>query len=455
MNHKVSRPAGPSGLPLLGSAPRLARDPLGFLTQLSVQYGDFVYLNLYGFDVYLVTSPDAINEVLVAQHDSFVMDRLSRKLSDYIGNSLLISDGPFWEQQRRRVSGAFSARRVAEYKVIISDLIEEEADTWLGVQTDVSKRMGILTLTVLTRTALGMEYIDDFTTVIDSVNVLAKHVMGIRGTGIRLPYKVPTPANLAARRSLRQISTIISARSEDLIAMEGLRPFGEHSLHLDKPTVLSLLSENEASAVPGISAEQVRDELVTMLLVGHETTAQALTFACWLLATHPTIQDEIADGLRSIDSEQVMDADYPPIELLGAVVQETLRLYPPVPAFGREVTARVNVAGYELHPKAQVIMAPWIMHRNPEWFPDPERFEPRRWLDNPMPPIPRYAYMPFGGGIRRCLGSSLALVEITTVLAALIKRYELRPAADEEMSVYATVTLRPRRRISIIFNERI
>lgn len=437
-------PPGPSTLSSIGSPFRLAHDPLGFLTRIAEKYGSIARINLYGFNIYLLTSPEAIGEVLVTQQDRFIMDLFSRRLRDYIGNNLLISDGPLWEQQRRRVSGAFSATRIAAYRVTIADIVEEGADAWRGVQPDVFRRMGTLVLTLLARTALGVGQTADLATVHDAVNVLANHVMGIRGTGVRLPYALPTPGNLAARKALQQISTALSAATGQPASALDAGPS-------DVPTVLNLLRNAQP---PGIAAEQVKNELVTMLLVGHETTALALTFACWLLATHPQIQDEVADGLRAADFLHGASTGPPATRLLDAIAHEALRLYPPVPAFGREATSPVTIAGYELRPRSQVIVSPWVMHRKAEWFPEPDRFEPRRWLEQHATALPRYTYLPFGGGTRRCLGSNLAHAEITIVLAVLLKRYRLRSVDGQHMEVYASVTLRPRDRVCIEFIER-
>jgi len=454
---RTLRPQGPRGVPLVGNTLQVARDPLKFLSQCARHYGDVVFLQAYGRDVYLVSSPESIEEVLVLKRERFMVDLLTRSASDALGKSVLVSTGAFWEQQHRLIRPAFLASRMPDYTATIVDLAQQEMAAWQEGRIDIFERMSILTLQAAATTVLGLGNIPRPESVVDSLTVLMKHVRGIFGTGLRIPLVVPSPGNLSVGRAIQTIDNalprfgpLLPASNTSSIdawyGMDGARHNG----------VMQLLCRAGAAGVAGVTGRQVRDELVTLLLVGHETTALALTYAFWLLADHASIQDEVAAEVRAVVVGKPRYDDIERLRLLQAVVHETLRLYPPVWVFGREAVAPVEVAGYLLQRGTQVLVSPWVLHRHPGWFSDPGCFKPKRWLsENDRGMLPSQAFIPFGGGSRKCVGRNFAMLEIVMILATMISRYRVRRVDGGDLSFVPTATLRPRERVVLELQSRV
>jgi cytochrome P450 len=455
-SHRPLRPHGPRGWPLVGNTLQVARDPLHFLSQCARDYGDIAFLQAYGRDIYLVSSPQSIREVLVLKRERFTLDLLRRNAKDALGNSVLVSTGAFWQQQHRLIRPAFLASRMPDYTPTIVDLAQQEIAAWQEGRVDIFERMSILTLQAAATTVLGLGNIPHPECVIDSLTVLMNHVRGICGTGLRIPLVVPSPGNLSAGRAIQTIDNSLSrfgpllpgntCSIDALYGMDDARHNG----------VMQLLCRARAAGVAGLTDRQVRDELVTLLLVGHETTALALTYALWLLAEHAEFQDEVAAEIRAVVVGKPKYDDIERLRLLRAVVHETLRLYPPVWIFGREAISPVEVDGYLLQRGAQVLVSPWILHRHLGWFSDPNSFKPERWLSKDFSGmLLNQAFIPFGGGSRQCVGRNFAILEIVIVLATVISRYRVRRVDDGDLSFVPTATLRPRERVVLELQARV
>jgi cytochrome P450 len=330
--------------------------------------------------------------------------------------------------------------QMQSYAAIAVELAREQSrELRDGRETDFFDWMMRLTLNIVARTLLTYDISPEADVFQQHLDKLMNHVLGIARSGMRLPLSIPTPANVAARNALQYFDAIIygviqqrratASSSDDLVSL-----------------FLSARDENGN----GLTDLEIRDELLTMLLVGHDTSALGLTFACWLLAQHPEASDRLVDEV-----DAVIGGELPGYQHVGqlpyteAVWKETLRLYPPVWAMGREALRACEVGGYAIRPGAQVLLSPWVSHRNPRFFDDPTSFLPERWLDGRSKDLPPFAYFPFGGGPRMCIGYGFARMESLLVLATLAQRFRLRPGSLPSLRLLPTVTLRPRHAVKL------
>jgi cytochrome P450 len=440
----AARPPGPAGLPLVGNTLQLARDPLRFLAACARRYGEAVFLRVRGLDVFMLVDPDLVESVLVGQHRAFTVDRLSRGLADALGNSLLVSEGAYWERQRRLVQPALQRGRIREYAATTVELTRRLVATWRHGQTvDAYGSMMDLALDIVTRTLLGHDVSGEAAALHRHLDRLMDHVLGIANSGVRLPLRVPTPGNRAASRALQSFDRLIYA----IIGRR--RAAGD-----DADDLVGLLVGVRDEDGGRMSDRQIRDELLTMLLVGHETSALALTYAFWLLGTHPEALARVSAEVDAVLGKRAAAFDdVGRLRYTEHVFKEALRLYPPVWAMGREALHDCDVGGYPVRKGAQVLLSPWVSHRNPRFFAAPDAFRPERWDDQAGADLPPFAYFPFGGGPRTCLGSRYATMECVLILATVVQRFAFR-AERGRLALLPTVTLRPRHPVRLTLAAR-
>jgi cytochrome P450 len=436
----ISRPPGPEGQTLVGHTLALAKDPLQFLGPCLRDYGDIFFLRVRWLDMYVVCGQQGPDDVFVRRPDSFTLDRLPRGLRDALGDSLLAMEGAAWRRQRGTLLPAFRQEQMAYYANTIQTLTQRELAMWPGFGfVDVSERMTDLALAIVVQTVLGVESAIDRDGVSLALRELMKQVRGILGTGVRVPGRFPTPGNLRARNALADIDHVLQ---EVLLTDDGVRADG----------VLGLL--RRAAGSGSIDDRQIRDELLTMLLVGHETVALAAAYACWLLGGDEDLQESLFDDVQVLaEQSQAPQQRTQESPLLTAVVKEVLRLFPPVWAMGREVAEPVEVASYPLKVGAQVLIPIWVNQRRPDWYVHSDWFCPERWLTGETNDLPSYAFFPFGAGMRSCLGERLAYQEIGLMVAAIVSRFRIS-CLGSTMSVVPTVTLRPRSPVPILVERR-
>ncbi|MDG4787721.1 cytochrome P450 [Micromonospora sp. WMMD1102] len=422
---------GPAGHPLLGMLPALRHDLLGSILDGFHTYGDVVAYHVglprgpraVSVDVVNVHHPDGIHQVLTTPQVFSRRASAYEILREFIGEGLLTSDGDRWLRQRRTLQPLFTPRRVARYTELMADeaarVVDDMAVT-TGSVVDLYQVMQRYTMRVVGRALFG----DD----IDEVVPRLQELMPILGDlalaralqVVKLPLSWPTP------RSRR----IMQVRATQYEIIDGIIAVRQRSGGEENEDMLSrLFAAEDPETGQALSMEEIRDQMLVFLLAGHETTSAGLAFTMHLLGRHPEVQERVVAGIGTGDDE-----------LVRAAAMEGMRLYPPVYSMERMTETDVVVSGHRIPANTKVVVAPWVTHRHPEFWPDPERFEPDRFLGQQE--RPRYAYFPFGGGPRSCIGEHFALLEMTVLLSALLARYRV-DTSDERLEVVPMVTLRP------------
>ncbi len=378
-------------------------------------YGPFVRTRL-PLQLYFVSDPAVIDEILVKKAESFRKDRTSRLLGRVVGQGLLVNEGEPWRRQRRLMQPAFHQRHLQTYADLMVDAVERAAAGWrAGEVRNVHDDMMGVTMTIVAEALFGTDVAGSATRVGGAISSMMEEFGRILGLAARFqpPAWVPTRANRRFRASARQIDGII----QSIIAQRKQSPSQREDL-------LSLLIDARDEDGGGMSDTQIRDEAMTLFLAGHETTALALTYALYLLAQHPEHQARVAgEAARVLGGRRARFDDLAALTETEQVVLETMRLYPPAWALGRQALTDVEVGGFHFPRGAEFVMSPWVVHRDPQLFADPERFDPRRWRDDLQRRLPRFAYFPFGGGPRVCIGNRFAMMEAKLVLATLLQRF--------------------------------
>ncbi|WP_436924566.1 cytochrome P450 [Halosimplex amylolyticum] len=438
----VVRPPGPSGRPVVGSLFEFVRDEYAFRERCAREYGDLAYYEVLGTPFYQVNSPEGIEHVLVHNNGNYVKGELFQEsLGPVLGNGLLNSEGEFWRRQRHLIGPAFEPDRIAEYAETMVERSEQTAAQWRdGAVRDVNEDMMELTLEIVADALFGVDVGRDVETVASSLQVVMDYQEGFSAD--MLPVDVPTPGKIRLQRAIDDLEAVVYR-----IVDERARNPGDD--------VVSRMLAVEDESGEGMSREQIRDEVMTLLLAGHETTALALTFTTFLLAQHPTVEDRLLAELdEHLGGEPPTVEDVRDLPYLEKVVKESMRLYPPVPAIVREAAGRDEIAGYTIPEGSTLSINQWTVHRDPDLYDDPMAFRPDRWTDEMEQSLPRLAYFPFSAGPRRCVGDRFAMLEAKVVLATLLQRYHLELVSDPSLDLVATITARPRDPVLMRIHER-
>lgn len=427
------RPPGPG----LTSVAALVRDPLEALPRLVAACGDVWRVDLLFLPVVVLSNPRDVQQVLVKDHRNFRKDYLTRQLRDVLGDGLLTTEGALWRRHRRLAQPAFHGRAVRSYASTMVAQAEAMADAW-GERSEVElhAEMMRLTLRIVARTLFGHDIGGAEDRVGRALDVFMEVYLGIGGSGIKLPQWVPSPANLRAARASAELDEVFYSILEE--HRRGQR---------DPDTLLGMLLASTDGG-EGLSDQELRDESLTLLMAGHETTALALTMAFYLLSQHPGAEERLHAELDAIEGPLQPDR----LPYTRAVVLEAMRLYPPAWSIAREALVDVEIAGYPIEAGTQVWMSQWVLHRDARWFDDPLAFRPERWLDGPPPPDG--SYLPFGAGPRICIGKRFAEMEMILVLATLARRMSLRLQPGTRLDLSPSVTLRPRGGLPMVASAR-
>jgi cytochrome P450 len=421
---------------VIGLYPEFRKQPAEFLLNISRQYGDIAYFRIGQQHMYLLNRPDFVQEVLVTNHRNFMKSRMLQRAKVLLGEGLLTSEADFHLRQRRLVQPSFYKERLISYSAIMVECASLAADRWkTGETRDMAEEMMRVTLAIVGRTLFSKDVEKDAT----EIGQALTDVLGTFSTMI-LPFHriirlLPLPKLLRAKQARKFLDRTIY----DMIAER--RASGVD--HGDLLSTLLLAVDEEGSG--GMTDKQVRDEALTLFLAGHETTATALTWTWYLLSQHPELEKKMRDELQAVLGNRLATYDdLPNLRYTEMVFAESLRLYPPVWAIGRMVRNDTRIYNYEVPRQSICLMSPYVMHRNPRFYPDPEKFDPERFSPEARQQRPKFAYFPFGGGPRVCIGERFAWMEGVLLLATIAQRWKFALAPGQTIEPHPQVTLRTR-----------
>jgi cytochrome P450 len=448
--------SAPKGRLLFGHLADFRADRLGFFTRCARTYGDVVPLRIMGRRLALFSHPDLIEQVLVTQASKFVKHFGLRMYMPILGNGLVTSEGEFWRRQRKLAAPAFQGTRIASYAPAMVDATARMLEQWpcngSDHVRDVHDDMMRLTLEIACRTLFGADACPEPARVGHAMHEGLQAIAVRFGRPFPIPDWFPTPANLRLRRAMRTLDGIVGgviARRRRLSDVAE----GERDGDGDLLAILLRARNDDGSAM---SDAQLLDEVRTLFLAGHETTALALTYAIHLLSRSPDAQELLHAELSAVLGGRLpAHADLARLPYARKVIAESLRLYPPADVLGREAIADCTIGDVPVRKGQTIFMSPWVMHRDPRYFPDPDTFAPARWTDAFERALPRFAYFPFGGGPRYCIGQTFATAEAILLLATLCQQFAFAPDPTFSLELWPSITLRPRNGVRVRAQRRI
>jgi len=427
-------PPGPPAHPLWGNLLDLRRDPLGFLTHCARTYGDLVRLRILHVPVYLLNHPTYIERVLVTQNRNFAKGRAWRASRSLLGEGLVTSEGVTWQRQHALMQPAFHRERIAAYAQLAVAFAQEELATWQNDETRVIEHdMMRLTLRIIAQALVGTDIAENANVVGTAMRTFLQEFRNRVNTGLLIPEWAPTRSNRRMKQATRELEQII-------FGLINVRRDDPHSQG-DGDLLALLLEARDDNGAPS-SDRELRDQVMTMLLAGHETTALTLTMAWYLIAQSPEVQAKLEAELQTqLGGRAPTAADVPRLTFTNRIVKETLRLFPPAWAFARRALRDIEIGGYRVRAGSSITLSQWVTHRDARFYENPETFHPDRWTDAFAGQLPRFAYFPFGGGPRICIGAGFAQLEVVLLLATIAQKVRLTLDSTETLELLPSLTL--------------
>lgn len=409
-----------------GSLLRFSRDPMGFLEEVAAKHGDFVSVRMIGYPFYLINDRPRVEELLRNKDGHFIKDKWSRMLSRVIGNGLVISDGEFWKTQRKAAQPAFHPNLLAGWANLFVEYSRDARKGWEdGRVIAIEDEMMKLTLRIMGRVLFNVDVARESASVGEAMMQASTYFADV--LNVLLPLWLPTPANFRLKRAVRELDRLTHALAASAPGDDGV------------PTIQGILRS------AGMSGTVLRDELVTFLLAGHETTSLGLTFAMDLVLKHPPVLERLMAEIRTVAGDRPIAAeDYRKLVYARHVMQEALRLYPPAWSLGREAVRDCELGGSPIPKGTQLLIGTWLLHRDARYFKDPLEFRPERWGTMTEHDL-AFVYIPFGAGPRACIGREFATMEAVLILATLLQTCRIELLSDAPLEFLASVTLRPRK----------
>ena len=440
-----ARPPGPKNLPIIGNLYTFRANPLVFLAKAAREYGDIVYFKVVRQHLHLLSHPDHVREILVANQNNFVKSRALQRAKILLGEGLLTSEGQYHLRQRRLVQPAFHRERLAGYASAMSECAVRWRDRLQPGALDISREMPQLTLAVVAKTLFSADVESEaseigaaMTSILQMFKVL---LMPFSEYFDKLPLPMIRRFEHARARLDATIYGLIAERRKSGI---------------DSGDLLSmlLLAQDEAEG-DRMTDQQVRDEALTLFLAGHETGANALTWTWYLLSQHPEVERRLHDEIDAVLGDRTPElADLTQLRYTEMILAEALRLYPPAWAIGRKAVGPFTLGEFEIPANSICIVSPFVVQRDPRWFPDPDKFDPERWTPEAREARPKFSYFPFGGGARVCIGERFAWMEGVILLAAIAQKWRFRLEPGQHVEPLPLVTLRVKNGLRMIAEPR-
>jgi cytochrome P450 len=439
-------------------------DPINTLSNIAREYGDMSYFKLGREHVYLINNPDYIEKVLIYDHRNFKKGKRLQTAKAVLGEGLVTSEGEFHNRQRRLIQPIFHPKQIMTYSNTMTDYATLMRDRWKdGDTVDVSEEMMRLTLGIICKSVLNYDIESEARQVGKALTTIRKYSKRLQSPIGHVLDKIPVlPAVKGAREAKKELDSLIYQMIAD-------RRKQEHDYNNDKShdeDLLSRLMQAQGLDSPNnilassnnnkekMSDKQIRDEVMTIFIAGHETTANALTWTFYLLSQNRDIEKKLHNEIKSVlgDSSsgdnvgsRIPSADdIPKLQYTEKVLRESMRLYPPVWTIGRHVENDYPVGEYIIPAGSSILMSQYVMHHNPMYYERPEQFNPDRWTEEFKTHLPRFSYFPFGGGIRGCIGEPFAWIEGVLIIASIAQKWTMRLVPSQRIKLDPAITLRPR-----------
>lgn len=442
----MARPPGP----LIARTPlnviEFFQDQVRFVQWLKDRYGDMVFIGFGEQKFYILGNPEYNSEVLVSKNKSFIKDRATRDISEITGDGLLTSHGEHWKRQRKLAAPALKRKHIANYAQQMIDATTRHSAAYGDDDARlVLEDMMSITLDIVVKTLFNVTIPSQQQAFKDAIDTLFQDFDRQKHSFWRfVPRQMQVKQIQESQRAKQAVDDlvydVIQTRREENTPGDDL---------------LYKLIQAQDDAGEGMTDEQLRDEVITMFIAGHETTALTLTYALYELGRRPELLAQIHQELDEVTGDAPIAPQHThALPLLDALIKEALRLYPPAWAMGRESIEDVEIGGWQIPAGSQLILSPWNMHRDERWFANPSEFQPDRWVDGLEKRLPRHTYFPFGGGQRICIGNHFAKMEAILILATILKQYTIQGPSYDKLEYTSAITLRPKTSISLSFTRR-
>lgn len=422
------------------------RDPLAFLLKTAREYGDIAHFRVGSRRIFLLSHPDYVRDTTHDYYQSFSKTRRGdgRRSQHFLGEGLIISEGDLHRRQRRLIAPAFHRQQIADSCRVMVARAARRQDGWRnGAQLDIVREMRHLTLEIIGELLFGIEFGEEA----EEISRLVAFILTQFA-----PFGVPF-VGLLSRLPLPRVRRVEAARTR-LDAILKCIIADHDAAGTDGGNVLSMLLDARDEQGERMSAGQVRDELMTLFLAGHESLSNALVWTWYLVSQHPQVESKLHAELDALGCAPPTFADLPRLRYAEMVFAESMRLYPPAWILARYVAKDYSVGGYVMPAGSVVACSQYVIHRDPRYFNEPERFDPERWTPEAKAARPQFSYFPFGGGPRRCIGEALSWAEGVLLIATIAQRWRLRLVGDRPVETEPVVTLRPKHAMLMTLEQR-
>ena len=437
-----SLPPGPKGKLITGVMREFNRDTLGFIERCQRDYGDVVRSRFLYLRVYFLFNPADIETMLTTDAKSYRKARSLRTpfIRRLVGKGLVTSEGDFWRRQRRLAQPAFHRQRISSYGDIMVEYTKRTIAKWKhGEERDIARDMMRLTLEIVVKTLFNSDVSNDA----DHVGAMLSQIVKPFASQATLKWiadnRLPTPDHRRYFNAVSEIDRVL------------FRIISEHRASgTDEGDLLSMLLQAQDEDGSQMSDAQLRDEVMTLFLAGHETTALALSWSWYLLALNPEAEKKFHAELDEVLGGRTPDVtDLPKLKYAEMIAKEAMRLYPPAYAVGREAIAETEIGGFRVPRATQLFAFQWVTHRDPRFFERPNDFVPERWAEDSIQDLPKFAYFPFGGGPRQCIGNYFAMMEVVLLMATIGQRFKFSLVEDHKVELLPVLSLRPKNGIKV------
>jgi cytochrome P450 len=443
---RLPYPPGPKGNLLLGVMPEFNRDTLRFIERAK-DYGDVVRMRFFYLTVHFIYNPNDIEYVLSTNAKNFIKSRSLRTpfFRKLVGRGLLTSEGDVWKRQRRLAQPAFHRQRISAYGDVMVEYTRRMISGWTaGEVRDLHRDMMRLALEIVVKTLFNANVSGDADKVGDVLSRLVKPFASQATLKWIADNRLPTETHRSFGKDVNEIDAIVYRIINE-----------RRTSRTDQGDLLSMLLAAHDEDGSQMTDHQLRDEVMTLFLAGHETTALTLSWAWYLMAAHPEVEQKFHEELDRVLGGRLPTADdLPRLKYAEMIAKESMRLYPPAYGLGREALEDCEIGGFRIPRGSQVFMFQWVTQRDPRFFPNPNEFQPERWTEEFVNTLPKYAYFPFGGGPRICIGNYFAMMEVVLLMATIGQRFRFSLVPDHPVELMPAMSLRPKDGIKVLVETR-